>query len=56
MESNLTFPRIFNDIPFNTILYSILRLHRNIIAYSFLRSAYSPRRPVTPSRCPAAIK
>jgi len=46
MESNIIFPRIFNDIPFNTILYSILRLNRNIISYFFLRSAYSPRRAV----------
>jgi len=44
MEYNVIFPRIFNDIPFNTILYSILRLNRNIISYFFLRSAYSPRR------------
>jgi len=58
MEYNIIFPRIFNDIPFNTILYSILRLNRNIISYFFLRSAYSPRRfgslrgaPLTVSRC-----
>jgi len=44
MEYNIIFPRIFNDIPFNTILYSILRLHRNIISYVFLRSGYSPRK------------
>jgi len=47
MEYNITFPRIFNDIPFNTILYSILRLNRNIISYFFLRSLYSPRRVTT---------
>jgi len=36
------------DIPFNTILYSILRLnnYRNIISYFFHRSTYSPRRIV----------
>jgi len=44
MEYNIIFPRIFNDIPFNTILYSILRLNRDVISYFFLRSAYSPRR------------
>ena len=35
MEYNIMFPRIFNDIPFNTKLYSILRLNRNIISYFF---------------------
>jgi len=33
MEYNIILPRIFNDIPFNTILYSVLRLGRNIISY-----------------------
>jgi len=47
MEYNIIFPRIFNDILFNTILYSILRLNQNIISYFFLRSAYSPRRAAT---------
>jgi len=42
MKYNIIFPRIFNDIPFNTILYSILRLNRNIISYFFLRSARIP--------------
>jgi len=44
MEYNIIFPRVFNDIPLNTIFDSILRLNRNIISYFFLRSAYSPRR------------
>jgi len=44
MEYNIRFSRIFNDSPFNTILYSILRLNPNIISFFFLRSAYSPRR------------
>jgi len=48
MEYNIIFPRIFNDIPFDTILYSILRLNRNIISYFFHRSACSPRRVAIP--------
>ena len=36
IEYNIICPRTFNHIPFNTILYSISRLNRNIISYFFL--------------------
>ena len=50
MEYNIIFPRIFNDIPFNTISYSMLRLNRNTISYFSLRSPYSSRRVGTGSQ------
>jgi len=59
MEYNIIFQRIFNDIPFieyyrlEDIPYSGVMC--NIISYCFVRSAYSPRRVITPRSASVAV-